>query len=223
MATPTTAAVATPPTTPPPPRVGGGANGSEWWTGGPNVSTLRRNEPVSGSCLRVVDNAKTRLLLEENCKRGLVPAFRLDRDESDSTITLTTWIRYVRSYMEDHGMDTVFRLYDARTDTETYLLREWGDVQVERVADWVQDLRQGVENNTGGREPPCRFDVANLQMSGVAMMQSVTLQLWQDVEVGFDDEPTGPEVFAAVVDRLQQVMASAVRSLVDRLKTMRVS
>ena len=49
---------------------------------------------------------------------------KLDSDEKKTKITLTTWIDSIRVYMEERGMDTVFRVYDADKGIETYLLKD---------------------------------------------------------------------------------------------------
>jgi hypothetical protein len=52
-------------------------------------------------------------------------------------------------------------------------------------------------------EPPCNYDLDNLKWSGNAILNSVSLPLWETVKedlVGVD--ATGPEAVAAVVFKL---------------------
>ena len=42
--------------------------------------------------------------------------------ESNSKIALTSWIAWIKSYMEDNLMDTVFHVYDPDLRFEVYLL-----------------------------------------------------------------------------------------------------
>ena len=45
-------------------------------------------------------------------------------EKSKSKITLMSCIAWIRSYMEDNGMGTVFLVYDTDLKTEVYLLDE---------------------------------------------------------------------------------------------------
>jgi hypothetical protein len=64
----------------------------------------------------------------------------------------------------------------------------------------------------------CDYDLDNLRWSGKAVLNSVSLELWETVEKDLGADAVGPEVFTAVVYKLQQVSSAAVRSLVDDLK-----
>lgn len=46
----------------------------------------------------------------------------------------------------------------------------------------------------------------------------MSLPLWETVEKDLGADDSGPEAFAAVVYKLQQVSSAAVRTLVDKLK-----
>jgi hypothetical protein len=60
----------------------------------------------------------------------------------------------------------------------------------------------------------------NLKWSGKAILNSITLPLWETVEKDLRVDRSGPEAFAAVVYKLQQVSSEAVRTLVDELKSL---
>ena len=65
-------------------------------------------------------------IITKNCMEGLPDEKKLSLDEPKRNITLTSWIAWIRSYMEDNGMDTIFRVYNPYLKTEVYLLDEWG-------------------------------------------------------------------------------------------------
>ena len=48
--------------------------------------------------------------------------------------------------MEERGIDTVFRVYDASTDFETYLFEDWVSAEPKSIQQWVDTLRTGVPN-----------------------------------------------------------------------------
>jgi hypothetical protein len=64
--------------------------------------------------------------VEHIATKGLPEEPPIGLDKKTSKITLTSWVNLVQSYIEEHGMDTVFRVYDGQTDSETYLLTDWG-------------------------------------------------------------------------------------------------
>ena len=51
-------------------------------------------------------------------------------------------------------------------------------------------------------------------------MNSISLDLWETIEKDVGVGSNGPLTYAAVISKIQQVSASAVRSLVTQLKTM---
>ena len=71
---------------------------------------------------------------------GLPDEKNLSLDKSESNITLTSWISWIRFYTEDTGMDTVFCVYDTDLKTEVYLLDEWGASEDRKASKWVQTL-----------------------------------------------------------------------------------
>ena len=100
--------------------------------------------------------------------------------------------------MEEHGLDTVFRVYTPLRDgaPETYLLEEWGTVRSDAINPWIGFLKNGVPNTPGALVaqeeayaadnslppavyiyPVCPYDTDNLCWSGNSIMSSVTLEL----------------------------------------------
>jgi hypothetical protein len=71
-----------------------------------------------------------------------------------------------------------------------------------------------------GAAPPCKHDIDNLKWSGKAIMNSISLDLWETVEKDVGVGSNGPVTCAAVISKIQQVSASSVRALVDNLKKM---
>ena len=47
---------------------------------------------------------------------------QLSEDEKSGKITLTSWITSMKVYLEERGLDTVFRIWDVDIGEETYLL-----------------------------------------------------------------------------------------------------
>ena len=103
------------------PRIGG-KRGKVYWTGGSNITLPGR--PKSAYALRPEDY-KGLMKTEETCKAGLPAKFRLDVSGKNTNVTLTSWINYIHKYMEERGMDRVFRILNASTTSETYLLENW--------------------------------------------------------------------------------------------------
>ena len=80
--------------------------------------------------------------------------------------------------MDERGLDTVFQVYDASTDFETYLLEDWGIAEPKSIQQWVDTLSTGVHTtqsaiNAAGNEPTpvhlpplqlvCEYDLENLK------------------------------------------------------------
>jgi hypothetical protein len=104
------------------------------------------------------------------------------------------------------------------TDSETYILTDWGSASPEKIAAWVTTLRSGIPRRDGTTLPTCNYDLDNLKWNGKAILNSITLALWKTVEKDLGVDASGPEVFASVVSKLQQVSSAAVQTLVDELK-----
>ena len=158
--------------------------------------------------------------IEHIATKGLPDDRHIGPDEKTSKITLTSWVNSIRSYMEERGLDSVFYVYDGQTDSETYLLTDWGSASPAKIEAWVATLRAGVPDIAGTVSPPCDYDLDNLKWSGKAILNSVSLPLWETVEKDLGVDGSGPEAFAAVVYKLQQVSSAAVRTLVDELKAL---
>jgi hypothetical protein len=196
----------------PSPCVGGG-NDASAWTGGPNQVSQRLGRPGSTMARRPTD-FKSANTIEHIATKGLP----MDRHIGPDEKTLTSWVNSTRSYMEERGMDTVFHIYDWRTDSKVYLLTDWGSASPVKIEEWVATLRAGITQANGINLPPCNYDLDNLKWSGNAILNSVSLPLWETVEKDLGVDASGPEAFAAVVYKLQQVSSAAVRTLVDELK-----
>jgi hypothetical protein len=135
--------------TTPPPHVDGGQDITAW-VGGSNVVTdERRTHPESTWARRPTD-FKSAAEIEKRATQGLPEDRRLSLNEKTSNITLTSWVNALRAYCEEHGMDTVFRIYNSDTDSEMYFLKDWGLASSEKVVEWETTLTTGV-----GDAPPC--------------------------------------------------------------------
>ena len=91
-----------------PPRVGGGVDVTAW-TGGSNRQADWRTRPTSTMARRPTD-FKSASMIERHACAGLAEHRHLRQKEKTSKITLTAWINSIRSYMEEHVLDTVFRV-----------------------------------------------------------------------------------------------------------------
>jgi hypothetical protein len=120
--------------------------------------------------------------------------------------------------MEERGLGTVFYLYDAATNSETYLLTDWGSASPEKITSWIATLRTGVPAADGSLLSICNYNLDNLKWSGKAILNNITLALWETVEKDLGANNSNPEAFASVVLKLQQVSLAAVCTLVDELK-----
>jgi hypothetical protein len=200
----------------PSPRIGGG-NDASAWTGGSNLSSKKLGRPNSTMARRPTD-FKSANTIEHIATKGLPEDRHIGPDEKTSKITLTSWVNSARSYMEERGLDTVFHVYDWKTNSEVYLLTDWGSASPAKIEAWVATLRAGVTQADGTTLDPCNYDLDNLKWSGKAILNSVSLPLWETVEKDLGVDASGPEAFAAVVYKLQQVSSAAVRALVDELK-----
>ena len=134
------------------------------WTGGSNLKPLLK--PISAKALRPQDY-KSLIKVEELCTQGLEAKLRLDVSTSKSTVKLTHWIKEVKNYMEQRGMDTVFRILNYKTKKEYYLLRKQSIVDKPNLLElWVNQLKRGVKhrNSVGqtSKFAPCDFDMDNL-------------------------------------------------------------
>ena len=58
-------------------------------------------------------------------QEGLQPKLRLDAEaKKGSPITLMSWVKHVKEYMEERGLDTVFRMFNYKNNQEFYLLEK---------------------------------------------------------------------------------------------------
>jgi hypothetical protein len=117
-------------------------------------------------------------------------------------------------------MDTIFHVYDWKTNSKTHLLTDWGSASPAKIEAWVATLLASVRKADGTLLPPCHSDLDNLKWSGKAILNSVSLPLWRMVEKDLGVDATRPEAFTSVVYKLEQVSSAAVRALVDELKNL---
>ena len=220
-----------------PPRVGGGVDATAW-TGGSNRQADWRTRPTSTMARRPTEFKSDSMIKRHACA-GLAEHRHLGPNENTSKITLTAWINWIRLYMEEHGLDTVLRVYTPLRDgaPETYLLEEWGTVRSDAIDAWIGSLENGVPSTPStliaqqaayaaynnlpppvAIHPVCPYNTDNLQWSGKAIMASVTLELWEGLEKTIGTDPTGPEAFLEVIRKLQQMNSAASQTLVEELK-----
>ena len=78
--------------------------------------------------------------MAKNCTERLPDEKKISLEKSKSKNTLTSWIVQIRSYMEDNGMNTAFRVYDPDLKYEVYLLYDWVSDEYGKVSKWYQTL-----------------------------------------------------------------------------------
>ena len=164
--------------------------------------------------------------IEQAVTEGLSEDLRLGSsltDESIGRVTLISWIANIRVYMTDCGLDTVFRVYDGATDTETNVLESWGTTSPEDMKKWVLQLQTGVVMKDGVTLPVCPFDLDNLRWSGRAISSSLKTEFWNRLRSVWPMDTPGPLLFVAAVSHLQQTSAAAVRILERELMTLRLT
>jgi hypothetical protein len=205
-----------------PPRIGGGSDSDTFWVGGSNIPKERRIRPKTLNARRPTD-FKSASSVERFCTTGLPEDRKLALDESKGGISFTTWVSTTRAYIEQCGMDTVFRVYDPIKKTESYLLEDWGATSESKIFTWVTALKSGILNADGTSVPVCTFDEDNLAWSGSAILASIKIELWEAIEKDLGYDASGPEVFNAIVRKQQQVNSSSVRALVVTLSKMRLN
>ena len=202
-----------------PPRVGGGKDEDSAWVGGSVVNPIKR--PKSTTARRPTEFKSIRAV-EKECCEGLDSEKRLGlEDEKDYRITFTSWIDAIRAKMEHCGMDGIFRILSKDHSEETYILKDWGQYEPSVIKTWVKDLRKGLPKDDTSIDA-CPYDIDNLEWSGKAIANSVSLKLWSTIEkeVGYDS--SGPEVFSAIIEKMQSVSDAAVRMMVGDLKNMKL-
>jgi hypothetical protein len=146
-------------------------------------------------------------------------------DDKENTITLTSWIKEIRTNLEKRGMDTVFHVIVRPLNGpafEKYLLNEWGDISLEEVLLWLLELKNGVFGEDGERSPVCEFDMDNLIWSAEMIKNSITVKLWEEIESDLEYGATGPEIFMAVIKRFLHSSSSAARMLISKLQALRL-
>ena len=196
------------------PRVGGVFGGTVW-TGGSSVYSKRSTRPKTIFARRPTD-FRGASKIEETTTRGLPEDKRLGIEKIP--VSLTTWIRLIRIFLEDTGQDSIFRIYNPSENKEIYLLKDWGKASSEIVEPLVDMLEAG----TLSEDEPFPHDLDNLRWSGKAILNSITQELWLRIEkeLPVGKETTGPHALAAVVMHMQQINASSVRQLVKKLEAL---
>jgi hypothetical protein len=104
--------------------------------------------------------------------------------------------------MKECGLDTIFHIFDAPMNSEIYLLTDWGSVNATTMSAWVGTLRSSVPNPDGTLLPMCNYDLDNLKRSGKAILNSITLALWEIVEKDLRVNTTGPKAFVSIISKL---------------------
>ena len=95
-----------------------------------------------------------------------------------SKITLMSWIIWIRSYMEDNLMDTIFRVYNPYPKTKVYHLDYLGKFKDKKVSKWFQTLKNmGVGDGKEKFLPICNFDCDNLTWSGKSVLACIMLDI----------------------------------------------
>ena len=119
------------------PSVGGGQNYDTYWVSGSNLLPVTRENPIQDRRPNELCRAS---IMAKNCTERLPDEKKISLEKSKSKNTLTSWIVQIRSYMEDNGMNTAFRVYDPDLKYEVYLLYDWVSDEYGKVSKWYQTL-----------------------------------------------------------------------------------
>ena len=119
------------------PCVSGGHNSETYWVGGSKTLPITRENSIQAWRPNAFHSVS---IITKNCTEGLPYEKKLSSNESKSKINLTSWIACIRSYTENNGMETIFRIYDPYLKTGVYLLDEWDAAKDGKVSKWVQTL-----------------------------------------------------------------------------------
>ena len=200
------------------------------WSGG---SYIRAGTRRSVMCFRPA-TIREAIKTEEKCIEGLPKERRIDIT-TENKVPLATWLREVKRYMEQHGLDAVFKIPEQRAEpiagvaaaggnpgvhqvrgiateadgnTEHNILVAWGTADETVVTEWEEYLQ------TYGDE----CDRRNLLWSGQALLSSIGPVLWDSVERQLPgDVATGPTVFVTIINLLQATNVGTVRKMVEEL------
>ena len=66
-------------------------------------------------------------------------------------------------HMEDWGINTILYVDGGLTDSNTYLLINWGSTISTKIDDWVATLHTEVPNTDGTIIPMCEYNLDNLK------------------------------------------------------------
>ena len=104
------------------PCVGGGQSSDTYWVGSNNLLPITKSMIIQA---RRPNGFRSTPIIAEKCTEGLPDEKKIPLEKPKSNITMTSWIAWIRLYMEDNGMNTVFRVYDKYLKTKFYLLDDW--------------------------------------------------------------------------------------------------
>jgi hypothetical protein len=219
---PTTPRVPPPPPPPPafvPPRTGGGYDRNSVWTGGTVLKPVA--VPKSTMAYRPVTYNDARKL-EKDVVEKLTLVIAKNAG-AGNLCTLPEFIDEFKITIVDRGLDGVFSIYDADTNTEKSILDEYGFISSSKAAEWVKSLLQtGVRmpDGKGGfyNLPPCPYDALALAYAGKILKASIDPALWQTIKLKTKGEPDGVTLFMATVFAINGNSSAVCRSLVEQLR-----
>ena len=133
------------------------------------------------------------------------------------------WIDAIRGKIEKCRMDSMFQILIEDRLNEIYILEDWGKVEDDLVFDWINTLKSGAPDGAGGFLPVCPFNRANLWWSGKMIIDSIKLDLWDEIGTDVSYDTTGPELFMEIILHQQQLEDLAICNLVDQLKRLKLS
>ena len=202
------------------PRVGGSKDGISC-TGGSFVDPSQIPKTIKAYCPTEFNFLSK---VEEASTEGLAARHHLDvASNTKSTFTLMSWVKNVRIYMEERGLDSIFRIFNYKTGVETYMFDKWSVVRKPKQVElWIRQLNRGLKLSKTSRCPICQWNLENLQWSGKALENSVSNALWRLVERDLPAHATGPEVFKAIIMKWKHLSTSTIRTMVQELKTLKI-
>ena len=218
----------------------GGINKTGVWTGrGTRKMGLT---PYSAYCMRDFKSSASRnhssmVPILDRCTRGLrdSPELLFSMNHEPNALNFVSSIKALEEAMIHCGMDGVFHITLPDLTTINFL-QEPGRVSQAQVHKWAQDLLtdgvhcqpglvvNGVMDATGdvidgfvaqfGRLPICPYDLINMEWSAVAILQSCTTALSDELKEAVSEvDRSGPVMLMALLQMIYRPSLSKVTSL----------
>ena len=201
---------------PQPPRVGGVIQlGPEQWdvyTGGSNIAM---NNPCTYTTQRRPTKFESVSAFEALLDKGMEQKLAAP-DTKSSEVTLTVWFTHLATHLVRLGLDTIFCI--PIQGREVYIAEEWGHFRAQTLHQRATMIQNGIGGN-----PPCPYDLKNLDYSGKFLLASLIKSYKYTILEELGPAPNGLEVFAYIVKTCLIKAISCQRELITKLASLKLS